>query len=686
MTIANTFASKLFVGFVAIAMALSLAAPAMAQTEAELQAQIDSLMSTINALQSQLGQAPAAGGSSASVCPYAWTRSLSNGATGADVMALQQFLNANVATQVAASGPGSAGMETQYYGGLTAAAVSNFQVTYRDEILTPVGLVNPTGYFGPSTMAKANALCSSAPADDTDDDDDTTDDDDDDVELSGEGTLGTFEVDDDESEVQEGEEDVTVMVITAEADDGDIEIDRMAFALTDPTTTGADENEEGDPWDVFEEVSLWVDGDKVAEFDASDEDEYLNEDNGTFRFSGLDLVLREGEETEIMVAVTVVGSVDGSDDTVNDAADWDLSVDSVRYFDADGVATDDSDVDEIGDSEVFEIVEEGTDDDASVEASTENPDATTLLVDDGSDESDEFVVHIFDIEVGEDSSDLVLDDAFVDVTLTNPAGAVTTTMGEVVADVYVTIDGEKVDGEATDILGSDDGDSDETEDGEIDHDIAATQTNTVRYRFEFDGLDLEADTDYEVEVSVVLEGTDDGAVYENSGVQITTEVDGAEWEVEGLAGDNILTDSDSSEDHTLATVVPVISDTSFEVDRNENGDAGTIFFDFTVEADGENDFFFEFGDITDVQTTGDGVVYTVTGPSSADYTAAITKTSGDATASSTEGWIIADGDEASFSVAFTFTSTSTAGAYRVNIDTVAGIEIDETSGALTLND
>lgn len=685
MTIANTFASKLFVGFVAIAMALSLAAPAMAQTEAELQAQIDSLMSTINALQSQLGQAPAAGGSSASVCPYAWTRSLSNGATGADVMALQQFLNANVATQVAASGPGSAGMETQYYGGLTAAAVSNFQVTYRDEILTPVGLVNPTGYFGPSTMAKANALCSSAPADDTDDDDDTTDDDDDDVELSGEGTLGTFEVDDDESEVQEGEEDVTVMVITAEADDGDIEIDRMAFALTDPTTTGADENEEGDPWDVFEEVSLWVDGDKVAEFDASDEDEYLNEDNGTFRFSGLDLVLREGEETEIMVAVTVVGSVDGSDDTVNDAADWDLSVDSVRYFDADGVATDDSDVDEIGDSEVFEIVEEGTDDDASVEASTENPDATTLLVDDGSDESDEFVVHIFDIEVGEDSSDLVLDDAFVDVTLTNPAGAVTTTMGEVVADVYVTIDGEKVDGEATDILGSDDGDSDETEDGEIDHDIAATQTNTVRYRFEFDGLDLEADTDYEVEVSVVLEGTDDGAVYENSGVQITTEVDGAEWEVEGLAGDNILTDSDSSEDHTLATVVPVISDTSFEVDRNENGDAGTIFFDFTVEADGENDFFFEFGDITDVQTTGDGVVYTVTGPS-ADYTAAITKTSGDATASSTEGWIIADGDEASFSVAFTFTSTSTAGAYRVNIDTVAGIEIDETSGALTLND
>ncbi len=119
MTVTNTVASKLFVGFVAIAMALSLVAPAQAATEAEMQAQIDQLMATINALQSQLGQsAGTTGGSSASVCPYVWTRSLSTGSTGADVLALQQFLNSDAATMVAATGVGSAGMETDYYGGL----------------------------------------------------------------------------------------------------------------------------------------------------------------------------------------------------------------------------------------------------------------------------------------------------------------------------------------------------------------------------------------------------------------------------------------------------------------------------------------------------------------------------------------------------------------------------------------
>ena len=145
MTISQTVASKLFVGFVAIAMALSLVAPAQAATEAEMEATIAALKAEIEALLGQMGSS-STGGSSASVCPYAWTRSLSSGSTGADVMALQKFLNADAATQVAAAGnAGSAGMETEYYGPATAAAVSNFQVLYRDSILTPVGLVKVPG-------------------------------------------------------------------------------------------------------------------------------------------------------------------------------------------------------------------------------------------------------------------------------------------------------------------------------------------------------------------------------------------------------------------------------------------------------------------------------------------------------------------------------------------------------------
>lgn len=94
-----------------------------------------------------------------SPCPYTWTRDLSVGSTGNDVLALQRFLNRDSATRVASSGAGSPGMETTYYGPATADAVSRFQVKYRSEILSPVGLSSPTGNFASRSRSKANALC-----------------------------------------------------------------------------------------------------------------------------------------------------------------------------------------------------------------------------------------------------------------------------------------------------------------------------------------------------------------------------------------------------------------------------------------------------------------------------------------------------------------------------------------------
>jgi hypothetical protein len=76
-------------------------------------------------------------------------RNLTIGSTGADVMALQQFLNSNPATIVAATGVGSAGMESSYFGGLTKAAVAKYQVLK--------GITPAVGYFGPITRAAVNA-------------------------------------------------------------------------------------------------------------------------------------------------------------------------------------------------------------------------------------------------------------------------------------------------------------------------------------------------------------------------------------------------------------------------------------------------------------------------------------------------------------------------------------------------
>ncbi len=117
---------------------------ANAQSTSDLQAQIAALLAQIQQLQSQLNTAQ--GGSSSS---YSFTRDLTLGSTGADVKALQQFLNSHGA-QVAASGAGSSGNESTYFGTLTKAALAKWQAAN--------GVSPAAGYFGPITRAKITSV------------------------------------------------------------------------------------------------------------------------------------------------------------------------------------------------------------------------------------------------------------------------------------------------------------------------------------------------------------------------------------------------------------------------------------------------------------------------------------------------------------------------------------------------
>lgn len=125
------------------------------QTVADLQAQIAALLAQIAALQVQL--TGLSGGDVAGFVSCDFTRNLTLAATGADVNCLQRYLNGS-GHQVSASGAGSPGNETSYFGPRTAAAVAKWQDANAAQVLTPLGLAAGTGFFGAASRAHYNVL------------------------------------------------------------------------------------------------------------------------------------------------------------------------------------------------------------------------------------------------------------------------------------------------------------------------------------------------------------------------------------------------------------------------------------------------------------------------------------------------------------------------------------------------
>jgi hypothetical protein len=150
MSLTKSRTAKLAAGVVGFAMAVGVFMPvlASADTASDLQAQINSLLATIASLQAQLS-----GTSGSSSTGYTFNVNLTVGSTGTDVMNLQKVLNMSADTRVAASGVGSPGQESSYFGGLTKAAVVKFQLKH--------GISPAAGYVGPITRAKLNSMAGS---------------------------------------------------------------------------------------------------------------------------------------------------------------------------------------------------------------------------------------------------------------------------------------------------------------------------------------------------------------------------------------------------------------------------------------------------------------------------------------------------------------------------------------------
>lgn len=125
---------------------------------AALQAQIQALIAQVQTLQQELAQVTAmqsgsgssttVGSASGSGSCYTFSSNLSRGSTGYDVTELQTVLH-HQDPSLSITGT---------FGQQTAAAVTNFQQTYSNQILTPNGLQTGTGYVGKSTRSQLNEL------------------------------------------------------------------------------------------------------------------------------------------------------------------------------------------------------------------------------------------------------------------------------------------------------------------------------------------------------------------------------------------------------------------------------------------------------------------------------------------------------------------------------------------------
>jgi len=169
MTITQSFSKLSAVAFgTAVAFALIagvFATATPARAAALTSAQVSSIISLLQSFGADAAtianvQASLTGGTpttptpgTGGACP-ALSRSLQQGSTGADVLALQKFLNANAATQVSVSGAGSPGLETTFFGPATAAAVKKFQT---------LNNVSSIGIVGPQTRAAIAAVCGGTP-------------------------------------------------------------------------------------------------------------------------------------------------------------------------------------------------------------------------------------------------------------------------------------------------------------------------------------------------------------------------------------------------------------------------------------------------------------------------------------------------------------------------------------------
>ena len=539
MTIANSVAAKLFAVLTAVAMALTLAAPAAQAQSADDLANMDT-DALIALIMTLLGDDDGMTMSSNSKCSYAWTRNLDMGATGPDVMALQEFLMAE--GQSIPAGP------TGYFGGQTQAALAGWQAAN--------GVAPAVGFFGPITRGAIADKCAMMPDVDVDidvdvdeDEDEDEDDDDSSRTLSGNADLETFELDDAEDEdVEEGREDEEIAELDIEFEDGDALVDQIELVFN--LKSGQSSDAESDPWDTFETISLWLDGEKIAEENVDDEDDWEGSDDDEITFNNLDLFVPEDEEITLIIGASIQNGLDFDTDDENT---WTitLNADAIRFEDADGFVQDDGSADATGVD--FDIQEEGAEDELDVRSSSDDPESTTLPLKD--DEDTNHVVFAFDLDAEDSDNDIEFDQLIVDFTVSSG------TLQDYVDDAILLVDGS-----------------------EVKTDNETVNAGNVTFTFDSDDFVIERGERVTVEVELEFDSlapSDEGVTIQGSMTGNATKID-AEG-ADDLTNTNI-DGSATGDTHTMRTTGLI-----YTTDHDGNNDAPDDSFTLRENSDSTSD-------------------------------------------------------------------------------------------------
>lgn len=345
--------------------------------------------------------------SASSASAYTYTRDLTIGASGADVVALQDMLSAGGYLVM------PAGVSKGYYGALTQSAVAKWQAA--------VGIAPAAGYFGPMSRAKASAGTTTTTTTTT-----TTSGlsgGDGDIQSVTETNSGT------ETTLGEGKTE-DVLGFDLEADDNsDLSVSSVKVQIV--TASGKSTRLTR----YLDSVAIMVDGDEVGSVDASDFSR--DGDTSTATISLDDVVVEAGEEVRFYVSATAKDSVDA------DELDGSLTVslERVRVEDANGAVLTDDITGTISSVVTFEDAAEN--DDARVKSSTDTRDAGLLKVD-ANTKSDDFDVLTFKFDIDEDSSDLSVLEIPVEFTIDN-ASTTAFDIEDFIQDMWIEVDGEKYD-------------------------------------------------------------------------------------------------------------------------------------------------------------------------------------------------------------------------------------------------